>query len=57
MNPIIDPTTLTEEQRDAIKDKYQNQKSLYKRWHDEYERSGIDTMEWLFGKNFFKKGE
>lgn len=55
MNPIINPSTLTEEQREAIKTKYEKSKELYKKWHDEYERSAIDTMESLFGKDFFKQ--
>ena len=53
MNPIIDPNTLTEEQREVLRRRYHN---IY----DDYER--VDAcvryeLRYIFGENFFKKGE
>ena len=56
--PIIDPSTLTEEQREEIKDKYEKTPNPY----DHQFNAGIgegwlEAIEWLFGENFFQKGE
>lgn len=62
MNPIIDPSTLSEEQREAIKLDYEANKlnledaELGYKWLITGE---MRNMEWLFGKEFFtnQKGE
>ena len=56
--PLIDPSTLTEEQREAIKHKYEVSPNPY----DHQFNVGIgevwlEAFEWLFGLEFFKKGE
>lgn len=59
--PIINPSTLSEEQREAIRDEY----SLNVEWEncsssavEEHWYSGRNlTLLWLFGEEFFKKGE
>ncbi|MDE5886452.1 MAG: hypothetical protein K2H46_02570 [Muribaculaceae bacterium] len=60
MNPIIDPATLTEEQREAIKELYgefllQSEADLkFDIIAGCAKRSAFHI---LFGENFFKKGE
>ena len=60
MNPIINPSTLTEEQREAIKGMY---KECKLRSESEYKTdiltgvARVFMLKWLFGENFFKKGE
>lgn len=60
MNPIIDPSALTEEQRETIKDEY----NYYE--NREYSNNSIDQycgatatalLVRIFGKHLFKKGE
>ena len=65
--PIIDPNTLTEEQREAIKAEYEfnfrcalsfkaSTEAICRNnanWH----KGKCDELVSLFGKNFFKKGE
>lgn len=59
-NPIIDPSSLTEEQREAIRFDYEANKlnledaELGYKWLITGE---MRNMEWLFGKDFFEKGE
>ena len=67
MNPIIDPATLTEEQREAIKDEYEFNNRMaaqfsgrgsvkcneISQWH----QGQCDELISLLGKDFFKKGE
>ncbi len=64
--PIIDPSTLSEEQREAISQKYHSCiatiKSQWKpKHHDirEQKRSQAQALVWLFGSEFFtnQKGE
>lgn len=60
MNPIINPSTLTEEQREAIKGMY---KECKLRSESEYKTdiltgvARVFMLKWLFGENFFKKEE
>lgn len=60
--PIIDPSTLSEEQRDAISEKYRSCiatiNSQWKpKYHDirEQKREQAYTLVWLFGSEFFNK--
>ncbi len=62
--PIIDPSTLTEGQREAIRRYYQDLQhdiSLLDRDSESYILAGylggLTALENLFGKDFFKKGE
>ena len=59
--PIINPSTLTEEQREAIKEEYNLNVVWEDRSNGEVEKhwySGRNlTLLWLFGENFFKKGD
>ena len=59
--PIIDPSTLTEEQREAIKEEYAGLEELVQKvtFDDELMAAlySQKTLMWLFGKDFFKKGE
>lgn len=58
--PIINPATLTEEQREAIKGMY---KECKLRSESEYKTdiltgvARVFMLKWLFGENFFKKEE
>ena len=58
--PIINPATLTEKQREAIKGMY---KECKLRSESEYKTdiltgvARVFMLKWLFGENFFKKGE
>ncbi len=56
--PIIDPSTLTDEQREAIKEEYKLNSEWKDRSNGEVERhwySGRNlTLLWLFGEGFFK---
>lgn len=64
--PIIDPSTLSEEQREAIRERYA---LLESGEYGDVVCGGIiecesdalafamDEYEWLFGSEFFKKGE
>ncbi|MDE6649788.1 MAG: hypothetical protein K2K45_07645 [Muribaculaceae bacterium] len=61
MNPIIDPNTLTEEQREKIR-KIENLTNELEIHGTEIEdryigREIYSVLESLFGENFFKKGE
>ena len=57
-SPIIDPSTLTEEQREAIKDKYEKAPNPYDHQYNVGIGEGwMEAFEWLFGPNFFKKRE
>ncbi len=62
--PIIDPSTLTEEQREEIKAKYDEENLHWfasTAFNDkegiQIANSAIMTFRWLFGKEFFKEGE
>lgn len=59
--PIINPSTLTEEQKDTISKMYSAEKDLEFSGETENEktigRSICMTLEWLFGYNYFNKGE
>ena len=44
-------------EKEKVESKYRKAKELYKRWHDEYERSAIDTMESIFSKELFNDTE
>ena len=59
--PIIDPSTLTEEQREAIRNLYDDFNQLELHGASITDRSAgrnqCITLEWLFGSDFFKKGE
>ena len=51
--PIINPATLTEEQREFLRHRYHNV-------YDNYERIDASVryeLRYIFGENFFKKGE
>ena len=63
MTPIIDPATLTEEQREAIKDEYKIQEDWYSQcqrseWDERFDQcraeGAMDMLKELFGSNFFK---
>lgn len=60
-NPIINPATLSDEQREAIKAMYSAEKQLELSCETENEktvgRSICMTLEWLFGYNYFNKEE
>ena len=61
MDPIINPSTLTEEQRKMIKVAY----ATYKYWHNQYDYSegfgrgcskgAMNALETLFGKEIFEE--
>jgi len=60
--PIINPSTLTEKQRDIIKAEYHRATSdclsnLYNvHYYENYQR--MELLKWLFGEEFFnEKGE
>lgn len=62
--PIIDPSTLSEEQREAISEKYRSCiATINSQWKPKYydireqKRAQAYTLAWLFGSEFFKKGE
>lgn len=59
--PIIDPATLSEEQREAIIAMYSAEKQLELSGETENEktvgRTICMTLEWLFGYNYFNKEE
>lgn len=56
--PIIDPLTLSEEQREAIRKKYAEVKEISAVIGDNEFFAGDEAVfEWLFGSEFFKKGE
>jgi len=56
--PIIDPSTLTEEQREEIKAQYEINKIITQsEVQNAFQIGIIQTFEWLFGEDFFKKGE
>ena len=58
MPPIIDTNTLTDEQREIIKAQYETATESDDRMAKFYfQRGMLKTFEWLFGENFFKKGE
>lgn len=50
--PIIDPSTLSEEQREAIRADYYEDVAA-----DEYNAGYQSALRNIFGSNFFKKGE
>ncbi len=55
--PIIDPTSLTEEQREAIREVFSEQEELeIHGWQPSDRMIGRNAciiFEWLFGKDFF----
>ncbi|MDE7180079.1 MAG: hypothetical protein K2N88_02640 [Muribaculaceae bacterium] len=59
--PIINPATLTEEQREAIKDRFNYHNipdGVILHWEDRNTNLIVRyILTWLFGENFFKKGE
>lgn len=56
--PIINPATLSEEQREAIRNKYAEVKEIPLVLGNSEIFAGDEAMfEWLFGSEFFKKGE
>lgn len=59
--PIIDPSTLTEEQREEIRKEYNLNVESEDRSNgpvEEHWYSGRNlTLLWLFGEEFFEKGE
>lgn len=61
MNPIIDPATLSEEQREAIRNKYVELDQEWRNTSIHVSVFGalcqIELMKNLFGSEFFKKGE
>ena len=67
MNPIIDPATLTEEQREDIRAEYKFNARCFARFSlssgakcqniGQWHKGRCDMLELLFGENFFKKGE
>lgn len=62
MIPIIDPSTLSEEQREAIREEYNRNVMFEKKIDDskQYWYSGANhTLKYLFGSEFFtnQKGE
>ena len=63
-SPIIDPATLTEEQKEAIKDEYKIQEDWYyqcqrSEWDERFDQcraeGAMSTLEALFGKDFFNE--
>ena len=57
--PVIYPSTLTKEQREIIKKCFFSyEKRMYDETIEGFTASGhIDAFMWLFGEDFFKKGE
>ncbi len=56
-NPIINPSTLSEEQREAIREEY-NGWAVFLDTRDELAaKFAIAAIEEIFGSEFFKKGE
>ncbi len=56
--PIINPATLSEEQREAIRTKYAEVKEISLVLGNSEIFAGDEAVfEWLFGEEFFKKGE
>ena len=61
--PIIDPATLTEEQREAIMQEYEHNSEMYDlgcvfpTTMGTMHNGKMELLSWLFGENFFKKGE
>lgn len=56
--PIINPATLSEEQREAIRTKYAEVKEISLVLGNSEIFAGDEAVfEWLFGTEFFKKGE
>lgn len=59
--PIIDPSTLTGEQKEEIREEYNLNIEWENRSNGEVEKhwySGRNlTLLWLFGEEFFEKGE
>jgi len=61
--PIIDPSTLTEEQKKIIREVYADNKDFIREMGGKYdpdvkcEVAENRLLEWFFGKDFFKKGE
>ena len=53
--PIIDPSTLSEEQRDAILKVYEYLKTV--RIYSARFQGYYEALTWLFGEDFFKKGK
>ena len=65
MKPIINPSTLTEEQREAIRENYKIQEDWYAQcqrseWDERFDQcraeGAMNMLEELFGKGFFEKG-
>ncbi len=53
-SPVIDPQTLTEEQREKIREKYKSSKIACEVFHFET-HDKMNVLEWLFGKSMFEK--
>lgn len=55
--PIIDPSTLTEEQREIIRTKYREMREVSIVLGNSEIFAGDEVIfEWLFGKKMFEKG-
>lgn len=55
--PVIDPSTLSEEQREAIREEY-NGWAVFLNTRDKLAaKFAIAAIEEIFGSEFFKKGE
>ena len=66
MNPIINPATLPEEQRKAIKEEYKIQEDWYSQcqrseWDERFDQcraeGAMSTLETLFGKELFEENK
>jgi len=63
ITPIIDPSTLTEEQRKTIYDIYKDSSRVIRAALNRgignalWQRAEIELLKLLFGEGFFKKGE
>ncbi len=61
MKPIIDPSTLTEEQKRIIIAEYDYSYVKLEQYNDKEllnrHIAKVETLLWLFGETFFKKGE
>ncbi len=55
--PIIDPSTLSEEQREAIKEEYQGWAVFLNTQDSKSAKFAIAALEQVFGTEFFEEGE
>ncbi|MCM1333376.1 MAG: hypothetical protein NC248_12300 [Bacteroides sp.] len=60
-HPIIDPSTLSEEQRETIRDKYNNREDIIREYETIDKASTLkivtDLFEALFGSEFINRKE